>query len=333
MARPLRIQYPGAYYHLTCRGNDRKRIFGDDKDRVKFLKLLENSLDTYQVYLYSYILMTNHFHLLVQTPLGNLSEFMRHFNVCYTGYYNYRHSRSGHLYQGRYKSFLIDVDNYLLEVSRYLHLNVVRVYGLRKASLEGKANLLEDYSWSSLPGYISKKKAKRFVNYDLILSMVGSRRNYYKYVIEGLEKDVKDPFKEIKGGGILGGDKFLEKVRKEHLEYGSSREQPMYRELISDYLSPDKIVEIVSNTLKIEKELFEKRYANGINRGILSEILYRYSDLKQAEIGKLVGDVDYSAVNRLRSRLKKKMEQEKKIEKQFKKVESTIKDELSNVEI
>jgi len=275
MARPLRIQYPGAYYHLTCRGNDRKRIFGDDKDREKFLNLLENSLDIYHVNLYSYVLMTNHFHLLVQTPLGNLSEFMRHFNVCYTGYYNYRHGRSGHLYQGRYKSFLIDVDNYLLEVSRYLHLNVVRVHSLRTASLDEKVNLLKDYKWSSLPGYISKKKVEKFVNYDLILSMVRSRVNYYKFVIEGLDKDLKDPFKEIKNGGILGVDKFLEKIRKEHLEYGSSREQPTYRELISDYLDPERAIEIVSNTLKIDKKSFSKRYKNGIARGILSEILYR----------------------------------------------------------
>jgi len=135
MARALRIQYPGAYYHVTCRGNDRKRIFGDDKDRNEFLKLLENSLDVYRVNLYSYVLMSNHFHFLIQTPAGNLSEFMRHFNVCYTGYHNYRHSRSGHLYQGRYKSFLVDVDNYLLEVSRYLHLNVVRVSGVKSRHL------------------------------------------------------------------------------------------------------------------------------------------------------------------------------------------------------
>jgi putative transposase len=333
MARALRIQYPGAYYHLTCRGNDRKRIFGDDKDREKFLKLLENSLDVYQVNLYSYVLMTNHFHLLIQTPLGNLSEFMRHFNVCYTGYHNYRHSRSGHLYQGRYKSFLIDVDNYLLEVSRYLHLNVIRVHSLKTASLDEKVSLLENYKWSSLPGYISKKKVEKFVKYDLILSMIGSRPSYYKFIIEGLNKDIKDPFKEIKDGGVLGVDKFLKKVKKEHLEYGSSREQPTYRELVSDYLDPEKVVEIVSNTLKIDKELFSKRYRNGIARGILSEMLYRYSGLKELEIGKLLGNIDYSAVNRLRSRLKRKMKEDAHIKSNFEKTKRKIKENLSSVEI
>jgi len=331
MARALRIQYPGAYYHLTCRGNDRKRIFGDDKDKEKFLKLLENSLDVYQVNLYSYVLMTNHFHLLVQTPLGNLSEFMRHFNVCYTGYYNYRHNRSGHLYQGRYKSFLIDVDNYLLEVSRYLHLNVVRVHSLRTASLDEKVNLLENYKWSSLPGYISKKKIEKFINYDLIISMTGSRASYYKFIIEGLDKEIKDPFKEIRNGGILGGDKFLKKIKKEHLEYGSSREQPMYRELKSGTIKPEDLINEAAKYFNIKKEEFSIKQGNGIKRGIVSELLYKYSGLKQKEIGKILGNIDYSAVSKLRIRLKKNMKEDEDIRKAFGKLERNITRKLSNV--
>lgn len=331
MARALRIQYPGAYYHVTCRGNDRKRIFGDDKDREKFLKLLENSLDVYRVNLYSYVLMTNHFHFLIQTPAGNLSEFMRHFNVCYTGYHNYRHSRSGHLYQGRYKSFLVDVDNYLLEVSRYLHLNVVRVHSLKTASLEEKMNLLESYKWSSLPGYISKNKIEKFVNYDLILSMSGSRANYYKFIIEGLDKQVKDPFRGIKNGGILGGDKFLKKVKKEYLEYGSKREQPIYRELKSGTIKPEDLINEVTKHFNIKKEEFSIKQKDGIKRGILSELLYKYSKLKQKDIGRILGNIDYSAVSKLRIRLKKKMEENGEIKKQFKELERKIIGKLSNV--
>jgi len=333
MARALRIKFPGAFYHITSRGNERRDIFFDDKDRSKFLKLLERSVDIYQVNLYAYILMKNHFHLLIQTPLGNLSELMRHFNICYTGWFNFRHNRSGHLYQGRYKSFLIDVDNYLLEVSRYLHLNIVRIYSLRSTDLEEKVKRLEGYEWSSLPGYINEKKTEKFVNYDLVLSMAGSRRIYYKYIIEGLERDLKNPFKGIKNGGILGEDKFLEEVKKEHLKYGSSREQPTYRELISDYIDPERVMEIVAKTLKVSKELFVERYKNGVIRGILSEMLYRYSGLKETEIGELLGDVDYSAVNRLRSRMSKKIDKDEKIKVKFEKVEYFIKRELSRVEI
>src|SRR5919106_2501983 len=127
MARPLRINYPGAFYHVTCRGNERKHIFADDRDRSAFLDKLKTSVGIYQVRVHAYVLMSNHFHFIVETLKGNLSEFMRHFNVSYTAAYNRRHQRIGHLYQGRFKAILIDADSYLLELSRYVHLNPVRL--------------------------------------------------------------------------------------------------------------------------------------------------------------------------------------------------------------
>ena len=114
MTRPLRIMIPGGFYHVTCRGNDRRAIFKDDRDRTVFLEKLQGSLTTYQVEIHAYVLMHNHFHLMVCTPKGNLSEFMRHFNISYTAAYNRRHRRVGHLYQGRYKAIVIDQDSYLL---------------------------------------------------------------------------------------------------------------------------------------------------------------------------------------------------------------------------
>ena len=127
MSRPLRIQYPDAYYHVTCRGNEQQLIFRRLEDRQEFFRLLARSVDIFDVRLLAYALMPNHFHLLVCTPKGNLSEFMRHFNISYTGAFNRKYKRSGHLYQGRYKAFLIDGDNYLLEVFRYIHLNPLRM--------------------------------------------------------------------------------------------------------------------------------------------------------------------------------------------------------------
>jgi REP element-mobilizing transposase RayT len=122
MARPLRIQYPDAVYHVTCRGNEKQSIFRDDSDRGRFLQLLNQSVNIYTVKLHSYVLMNNHFHLLVETPLANLSEFMRHFNIAYIGYFNRRHNRFGHLYQGRFKAIIVDKDTYLSVLSRYIHL-------------------------------------------------------------------------------------------------------------------------------------------------------------------------------------------------------------------
>jgi len=178
MARPLRIQYPGAVYHITCRGNARKEVFLDEKDRTHFLALLTESLETYQVILYAYMLMMNHFHLLVRTKRANLSEFMRRFNICYTGWFNDRHHRCGHVYQGRYQASLIDADNYLLEVSRYLHLNSVRVKGIGSGDYRARWQYARQYPWGSLPGYLDKTKVVDSIDYDFILRMAGGRRGY-----------------------------------------------------------------------------------------------------------------------------------------------------------
>ena len=188
MARPLRIQFPGAYYHITCRGIERRSIYADDKDRYKFLALLAVSLETYQVFLYAYILMRNHFHLLIQTRKANCSEFMRHFNICYTGWFNWRHKRCGNLYQGRYMAFLIDADNYILEVSRYLHLNIVRVRGMKSMAYSEKWRCVRDYPWSSLRSYVTEHHAASIIAYDLILSMVGGRHAYRDFVRDGLKR-------------------------------------------------------------------------------------------------------------------------------------------------
>ena len=127
MARPLRIEYSHACYHITCRGNDRRIIFKDDDDRRGFLTRLQSSLEIYEVRLHCYVLMNNHFHLIVATPKANLSQFMRHFNVAYTSFFNRRHRRTGHLYQGRFKAVLIQPNPWLLELSRYVHLSLIHI--------------------------------------------------------------------------------------------------------------------------------------------------------------------------------------------------------------
>ncbi|MCH8056115.1 MAG: transposase, partial [Deltaproteobacteria bacterium] len=145
MARPLRIEYPGATYHVTSRGNERKAIFRGDLDRRKFLELLSSSVEQFILQLHAYVFMDNHYHLLVETPEGGLSRAVRYLNGVYTQYFNRRHRRVGHLFQGRYKAILIDKDSYLAELSRYIHLNPWRVRSGVKDPLR--------YRWSSLRAY------------------------------------------------------------------------------------------------------------------------------------------------------------------------------------
>jgi putative transposase len=126
MSRPLRLEFPDALYHITSRGDRREDIYEDYDDRSGFLDVFASVIDQFNWVCYAYCLMTNHYHLLVQTPDGNLSKGMRQLNGIYTQNYNRRHNKTGHLFQGRYKSILVDKDNYLLELSRYIVLNPVK---------------------------------------------------------------------------------------------------------------------------------------------------------------------------------------------------------------
>ena len=136
MVRPLRIEYPNAWYHITGRGVERSNIFRDDKDRLRFLKALRESVEAFNVEIHCYVLMSNHFHFLLKTPDANLSRFMQRFNTAYSTYFNLRHHRVGHLCQGRFKGLLVEADEYLQELSRYIHLNPVRIKKHSKLPLE-----------------------------------------------------------------------------------------------------------------------------------------------------------------------------------------------------
>lgn len=320
MARPLRIQFPNAFYHITCRGIERRKIFIDDKERYRFLVFLSESLETYQVVLHAYIFMTNHFHLLIQTKKANCSEFMRHFNIRYTGWFNWRHHRNGNLYQGRYKAFLIDADNYLLEVSRYLHLNCVRVKKLRKLGYRERWQYVRDYQWSSMPGYLDEKKVVKNVDYGLILSMVNDRSQYRKFVLDGIKKDIDNPFKKVKSRIILGDDDFVMKAKK-YIRRASVREQPSYRDIMIKALEPEVVLGILTREFGIKKGIIQQRGVNGEIRGMVAELLYKYSDITQAQIGKLIGDIDYVSVHHLRKRFREKMKKSSKVREIYKKTE------------
>lgn len=148
MARQLRMQFPGAFYHVTSRGNEQRNVFTDNQDRERFLSYLESAEERYGAVVHVWCLMENHYHLFLETPRGNLSQIMRHLNGAYTTSFNVRHQRSGHLFQGRYKAIVVEADSYALELSRYIHLNPVR------AKLTEKP---EDFSWSSYRGYIGRE--------------------------------------------------------------------------------------------------------------------------------------------------------------------------------
>ena len=324
MTRPLRIQFPGAFYHVTSRGNEKKNIFKNDDDRNRFLKILTRSIQTYNVNLHCFVLMKNHFHLLVETPLGNLAEFMRQFNISYTSYYNRRHNRIGHLYQGRYKSILVEKDSYLKKLSRYIHLNPVKTTAIKKLTPQQQLQYLWAYKWSSLPGYLSLAKQLVFLNYDTVLAEyngdIKSRMNYYK---QDLVKDLSTGLKikgEIIGQSILGGKEFIAKVKDIYLKEKKERERPDIRK-IHNYLSQDIVISVLASEFELSPE--EVFTTSGLRRLISMTVLYKYANLNNREVGELFG-VDYSTVSQSRKRLHENAERNETVKLALDTIETTL---------
>lgn len=200
MARPLRIEFPGALYHLTSRGNARAPIFLDDEDRHAFLDRLGEVVDSHRWDCCCYCLMTNHFHLLVETPEPNLSRGMRRLNGEYSQRFNRRHDRVGHVLQGRFKGILVERETHLLELARYVVLNPVRA---------GMCASAEDYPWSSLRAMLGMGPAPSWLKPEALLSRFGSPSRYREFVREGL--GAGSPWTGLRGA-LLGSDEFVERL-------------------------------------------------------------------------------------------------------------------------
>ena len=204
MSRPLRIEFSGAVYHITSRGNGKQEIFFDDKDRKIFLSLLWEVVEREKWICYAYCLMDNHYHLLIETTRPNLSRGMRELNGIYAQKLNYVRGSVGHVFQSRYKSILVEKDNYLLELCRYIALNPVRA---------GIVENPEDWKWSSYRATLGLAKPPKYLNTSWILKnfdedIEKSKKKYEKFVFEGIGKE--SPWRELRGRIFLGSKKFME---------------------------------------------------------------------------------------------------------------------------
>ncbi len=335
MARPLRIQYPNAWYHVTCRGNARAPIFRGDSDRYKFLSLLEESSLNFNVEVHCYCLMKNHFHLLVKTPLANLDRFMHRFNTAYIVFFNWYHKRCGHLYQGRYKATLVEADNYLLELTRYIHLNPIRIKSRTKIPLKEKVKFLKKYSWSSYQSYAySRINRETFLRQDTVLSMIGGKtadikvrkRRYRDFLLRGLEKDMGNPLADKKANSILGSDEFINWVYSSFShKFRGEKEYSKISEL-SPSLSIKAIIDVVSSGFKIQPDTLQKKYMRtGGGREAAIEFACRYLRGRQSltEIGKLF-NLSAAGVILSRDRLKNKLAENSALRHKFEQIEKKI---------
>jgi len=240
MARPLRIEFPGAIYHVTSRGNAKQAIFIDDEDRGRFFDALSIVLDRFQWLCHAYCLMKNHYHLLIETPNSNLSRGMRELNGVYTQGFNQRHRRAGHLFQGRYKAIIVEKDNHLLSLCRYVVLNPVRI-GLIKRP--------EQWKWSSYGATIGLVKKPSFLTDDWILSQFDARKGiavekYRRFVMEGVDKE--SPWETLRGQIFFGTDEFIQQLSGLLDEKGNIEEVPrlqryVARPLLSELFKGKKV--------------------------------------------------------------------------------------------
>ncbi len=225
MARPLRIEFPGAIYHVTARGNAREAIFHEDADRELFLDALGEVVARFGWLCHAYCLMDNHYHLLIETPKGNLSLGMRQLNGVYTQRFNRRHARVGHLLQGRFKAIVVERETYLLELARYIVLNPVRAKIVKH---------LDRYPWSSYPATVGAAPASSWLSIDWILGQFARTRSiaqqrYAAFVLQG--KLLPSPWPEVKGQVLLGSEAFLDKTRPLLEEKAALKEIPRAQRL------------------------------------------------------------------------------------------------------
>jgi len=310
MARLLRIEYPGAFYHVTSRGNEQKDVFKSHTDRERFLGYLESATTRYDAVIHAYCLMNNHYHLLMETPAGNLSQIMRHLNGAYTTYFNVKRKRSGHLFQGRYKAILVEADEYATELSRYIHLNPLSTNIVARP---------EEYQWSSYKCYTGQSRSPSWLKTDFIMKYFAANsaeasRKYRLFVEDKLGKEYENPLKGVVGSSLLGSLGFIETITAVHLrEKTVGREVSGLRQLTKQPL-PEEII-IVVKTVFADNEKLARQAA--------MHLCHKHSGSKLKEIGGLFA-VCESAITEGSRRFAMKVTEDKQLKERLEEVKRKL---------
>jgi len=313
MARPYRLQSENCLYHIMSRGDDRKKIYTIPADYKRFMGYVIKAKERYQFTLYAYCLMANHFHLLLETKLPNISRVMHYIKGSYTTYYNIRHHRTGHLFQGRFKSIVVDKDAYFLELTRYIHLNPVRAGIISKP---------EGYQWSSYRGYLGRKD--EYIDYRDVGQYLGMTPFRYRhFVLDGLKAPV-DPFKEVYAGFILGSARFIKDRLKDLKVQLSSEEIVPKRVLFDDREKAERIIRSVERHYHTTLDEIKGRKARPMRvKQVLIYLLREYTGLTNQAIGEMV-DMRYPAVSKAGLNVRRLMEEDKQMKNTISKIVSSF---------
>ena len=290
MARPLRLEFPGAVYHVTARGNAREPIYADDLDRRRFIDLFAREIAQQRWLCYAWCLMDNHYHLLFETPEPNLVAGMRRLNQVYTQSYNRRHGRTGHVLQGRYKAIMVERQSHLLELCRYVVLNPVRA---------GLVATTQDWPWSSY-GATAGAPAPSWLQVDLVLRNFSgdpsaARRAYRQFVGEGM--NAESPWKALHGQIWLGGEGFRQRmsglVAGQNLDAVPKMQSHPERPLAED------VVSAVAGAFEIAPEaVLDRSHQTAFKTAVY--LLRRVCNLPLADVARLAG-ISASRISRIQA--------------------------------
>lgn len=287
MARPLRIEFPGAFYHVTARGNERKPIYRTDVDRCQFLAVLADIVDHYHLLLHAYVLMDNHYHLLVETIEANLGRAMPDLNGAYAQCFNRRHHRIGHLLQGRYKAPLVQRDAYLLELSRYVHLNPVRAHMVARA---------EDYAGSSAGAYVGTCAPPPFLTVAEVLGHCGrqrrpARRRYAAFLAEAAGSLSASPLDNLVAQTLLGEPEWVAAMRVRITDCMRAGRLPLdLGELpglrgVRCRPTLAQVVSAVAAATGTAPELIYRPHSRALGRAVAIYLANKHAGLTQKEVG------------------------------------------------
>ncbi len=319
MARPLRIEYPNAVYHVMNRGLSRQDIYRTNDDYKVFLETLKESSKLFNTRIISYCLMPNHYHLLIQTPKANLSRAMRHLNGVYTQRFNRIHKKDGPLFRGRYKAILIQEDEYLKHLIRYIHLNPVQ------------ANLTQDpakFPWSSHSKYLKTKDEKPWLFVKLALSFFGTKTHraltaYQTFIDQGIDSKTLSFYNKKNQDPILGDPDFVNHIKEKYL-YGRenlSSEIPDRRKL-SGAAVVDRIMKEVSISYKTSPKtlLLSKRGESHPSRHMAIYLSRELSGLTLPEISAHFKGNSYKTINSGCQRFKARLTKDSQTKQRYGKI-------------
>lgn len=320
------------------------RLFRDNADRERFLASLADRVEQYNIRLYLYCLLSNHVHLVFETPEGNCGKFMQALATAYTVYFNLRHHRHGHLLDGRYKAKLVEGDEYLLALSRYVHLNPVQLGALPEKPIEERISYLRQYRWSSYPSYVGLRPALEFVAYEPMLGEMGGKRSewprrYRDYVERGLAGwdqpsagygSARNDFEmALKASPrSIGSEDFrvwVDEMYRNLVKKHRRLEDVSFRR-ITEPLTVESVLEILGKVFGVEISEFRQRHRNSVLRAIASRQLVRFAGLTQRQVAEHLGMGTGGAVSAQIRKLSGLLAADRRLRRQYEQAEARLDD-------